>query len=84
MALSLTEEQREALPRGARVVADILAAKDRGDMDEYYRLFSELEVSAETLMAVKRCQGADYIRKRNLRTHLADAKYGPGWLDRED
>ena len=35
-------------------------------------------------MAAKRSMGADWIRIRGFRTKLADAKYGPDWLDRDD
>ena len=57
-------------------------AEDRGDMAEYDRLFSALDIPALTLMAIKNTPGgADWIRFRNLRTHLAEDKYGPGWMD---
>ena len=37
---------------------------------------------AHTLMAIKNMPGgADYIRKRKLRTHLAEEKYGPDWME---
>ena len=29
----------------------------------------------------KEAFGADWIRRRNLDTHLAEAEFGPGWLD---
>lgn len=81
MALELTTEQRAALPRNSKIVLDWLEAKDRGDKEEAARLFSELDIPAHTLMAIKTVLGADWIRSRNLRTHLAEEKYGPDWLD---
>ena len=52
-----------------------------GDNEEYYRLMRELNVPAETLMALKKGGHTDFIRERGLKTDLADAKYGPDWLD---
>ena len=82
MTLELTAEERAALPRDLKIVLAMWEAEDRGDTAEYDRLFSELDIPAHTLMALKNMpDGAEYIRARNLRTHLADKKYGPGWLD---
>ena len=86
MALELTTEQRAALPaalpRNSRIVEAMLEAEERGEMAEYDRLFSELDVPAHTLMAIKNTPGGvDYIRSRNLRTHLAEEKYGPDWME---
>ena len=81
MALELTTEQRAALPRNSKIVLTMLEAKDRGDTEEADRLFSALDIPAHTLMAIKTVLGADWIRSRNLRTHLAEEKYGPDWLD---
>lgn len=48
-------------------------------------LFSELHIPAHTLMAIKNSpSGADWIRKMNLYTRLADEKYAPDWLDRDE
>lgn len=41
------------------------------------------EIPAHTLLALKRVEGADYIRARGLRTESAEAAYGKDWLDRE-
>ena len=71
--------QKSWWPCGKRKIGATQAEADR--------LFSELDIPAHTLMAFKPCNmpgGADWIRSRNLRTHLADEKYGPGWLDRTE
>ena len=81
MTLELTTEQRAALPRNSKILVAMLEAKHRGDKAEADRLFSELDIPAHALMAIKKTRGADWIRSRNLRTHLADEKYGLGWLD---
>ena len=81
MALDLTSGEKSLPEHNLRILTDLLDAEDQGDMEEYRRLFSELYAPAHTLMAIKRVLGADYIRERNLRTHLADEKYGPGWMD---
>ena len=85
MALELTAEERAALPRNSRIIEAMLEAEDRGDTAEYYRLLSELDAPAHTLMAIKDTPGGvDYIRSHNLRTHLAEEKYGPDWMEESD
>ena len=82
MTLKLTPKQRAALPRNSNIVVAMWEAEDRGDMAEYDRLFSELDIPAHTLMAIKNTPGGvDYIRSRNLRTHLAEEKYGADWME---
>ena len=77
----LTPDEETMPERNLRILTDMLDAEDQGDMEEYRRLFSDLYVPAHTLMAIKSVMGADWIRSRNLRTHLADLKYGRGWLE---
>ena len=84
MTLELTVEERAGLSDNAKNLVAWLEADDRGDKAEADRLFSELEIPAHTLMAIKNVRGADWIRSRNLNTRLADEKYGPGWLDRTE
>ena len=82
--MSITEAQRAKLDPDMRALADALAAKGRGDMEAYYELLGQVPAPPETLMALKKCGDADRIRRLGLNTSLADEKYGPGWLDRED
>ena len=84
MTLELTAEERTGLSSNAKTLVAWLEAYEGGDTAGADRLFSELEISAHALMAIKETRGADWIRSRNLRTHLADEKYGPGWLDRTE
>ena len=81
-----TDEERAALPERSKIVLAMMEAEDRGDMAEADRLLSTLEAPPEALMAIKNSfpNGADYIRELNLNTRLADEKYGPGWLDRDE
>ena len=82
--LTVTAEERAGLSSNAKILVAMLEAEDRGDQAESDRLFSALDIPAHALMAIKETRGADWIRSRNLRTHLADEKYGPGWLDRTE
>ena len=84
MAANLTEEQVAALPEGLRVIHPMQQAKNWGDMETHRRLQRKLKVPAETLMAAKRSMRADRILSRGFRTELADYKYGPDWLNRDD
>ena len=82
--MALTEAQREALPRDMVILSDMAEADRKGDAETYRKLRSQLRVPARTLRALKRAGHADYIRRARLDTSLADAEFGPGWLDRED
>ena len=66
------------------MVSDALNAKQAGDMETYFRLLRAVPFPAEVLMFLKNCGYDDFIRSQGLNTSLADAEYGPGWLDRED
>ena len=58
-----------------------IEAQRRGDMDEAWRLIAPLPHSPEGLKGLKAVAGADFIRKYNINTSTADAKFGEGWLD---
>ena len=66
------------------VTQGFLDAMDSGDRKEIKRFVRKMKFPACSLMATKKLFGADYIRKEGLNTEKADAKYGPGWLDRDD
>ena len=81
------ETAEEARARSARNVDLILrqhAAMDAGDKAEAGRLFALQVLDADIFLTCKRIMGADWIRQRGLDTHLADAAYGPGWLDEDE
>ena len=85
MTPEFTADERAALPRNSKIILAMWEAEDRGDMAEADRLFSELDIPAHTLMAIKDTPGGvDFIRSHNLHTHLAEEKYGPDWMDRRD
>ena len=82
MTPKLTAEERVALSENSKILLAMWEAEDRGDQAEADRLLSALEGPAHTLMAIKNSPGgADWIRRMNLNTRLADEKYGPDWLD---
>ena len=60
-------------------------AREACDYQTYYALLPQLQIPAGTLMGMKNTPdlGADFIRELRLDTSLADARYGPGWLDRD-
>ena len=82
MTSEYTAEERAALSENSKIVLAMMEAEDRGDMAEADRLLSTLEGPAHTLMAIRNSPGgADWIRRMNLNTRLADEKYGPDWLE---
>ena len=81
MTLQLTPERRAALSRNSRILVAMGEAEDRGDMNEYRRLFSELDILADALLALKSIGRTDLIQALKLRTHRVEEMYGPNWLD---
>ena len=57
-------------------------AHHAGNMGTFYELMRAVPVPASTLAAFKKSGNANAIREQRLHTSLADAEYGPGWLDR--
>ena len=60
-------------------------AEARGDQVEFYRLTRELKRPGRDAHGDQepRAAGAEVHPELGLKTDLADAKYGPGWMDRE-
>ena len=82
--MKLTEKQRAELPPEMVTISDAMNADAEGDMETFYALIATVPFPATTLMALKKCGFADNIRELGLDPSLADEKYGPGWLDRDD
>ena len=66
------------------MVSNALNAKQAGDMETYFCLMRIVPIPAEILLFLKQCGNADFIRPEGLNTSLADAKFGLGWLNREN
>ncbi|PKP67746.1 MAG: hypothetical protein CVT83_07885 [Alphaproteobacteria bacterium HGW-Alphaproteobacteria-5] len=81
----LPVKEREALLRegGMNLVylAESQEAGRAGDEDTAWAWLSFAELSAQTLLSLKRRTSGQFIREKNLRTTRADAAYGPGWMD---
>jgi len=57
-------------------------ACNAGDTETGWAWLALAELPASSLLALKRVEGADYIRAKGLRTESAEAAYGKDWLDR--
>ena len=71
--------------RNLDVLSAMNDARESGGPDEYYRLLPDLQIPAASLIAIKNTpgMGTALIRRLRMNTSLADARYGPGWLDRD-
>ena len=69
-------------PENTRLVNAFTDAVIAGDDTESDRLRRLILFRPESLLATKNALGVDFVRQKGLRTDLADAKYGHGWLDR--
>ena len=59
-----------------------MAAGRAGDEKAAWDWLKLAELPAHALLALKRVEGADYIRQKGLRTETAEKVYGQDWLNR--
>ena len=78
----LKEEEKAGLSANCILIAESQAADDAGDHETSWAWLSLAEIPASALLALKRVEGADYIRKHGLRTETAEIAYGKDWLAR--
>ena len=64
-------------------IAESLRAGQEGDEDTAWAWFAKVKAPAGVLLGVKWGLGADFIRRKGLKTDLADEAYGKDWLEME-
>ena len=79
---NITDEEIAEAKEQFEVLRAIRKARKRGDRAAELELNKKFLVPAESLMAIKKSDGPEWIRERCYNTKKADEKYGPGWLDR--
>lgn len=79
----LSEKDREGLTENGIFLAESEAADDAGDEEAAWAWLALAEFPAPALLALKRVEGAEYIRRLGLRTETAERAYGTDWLDRD-
>ena len=82
--MSVIHETEQERAEQNEAIEGYLDALGRDDHEAARNFFRKIKLEACSLMAGKKIFGADYIREQGFNTEYADAKYGPGWLDRED
>lgn len=82
----LPPEEREALlQEGGMNLVYLAESQEAGRADDEETAWAWLrfaELSAQSLMSLKKWNGPQFIREMGFSTARADAAYGPGWLDR--
>lgn len=83
----LTDTEREKMRTGGMsqngiYLAESQAAGRAGDEETAWAWLAHAELSETSLLNLKRWNGAQFIRDKELRTTKADAAFGPGWLER--
>jgi hypothetical protein len=56
-------------------------AYNRGDMDEFFRIGSQLPLDAYVAKGLRDVYGSRFIRKNNFDLTEAEMKWGKNWLD---
>ena len=74
----LTDEERA---QNKVAMRELLAAIDCEGTEALDIALTKIKFASHVLMAIKRTEGADYIRRMNIDTSRADKVYGPDWLD---
>jgi len=78
----LKEEEKTGLDQNCIYAAESGAADKAGDEEAAWEWLALAEIPAHALLAAKRSNGSDWIRRHGLRTETAEAIYGKDWLDR--
>lgn len=78
----LNDERKKGLSSNALYLAESAAADRAGDEETSWAWLRLAELPAHALLAAKRTNGADWIRKHGLKTETAEKQYGRDWLDR--
>ena len=84
----LPAEERAALLKAGNMdalyIAESMKAGEEGDEDTAWAWLAQGKAPAGALLGLKWSLGPDFIRKKGLKTDLADEAYGKGWLDMEN
>ena len=80
-AVQLTEEEWDEQDDLSEEYIDAIVGRDSKKVAELQR---KIIFPSFILKALKKLNGADYIRKEGYNTVDADLVYGPGWLDVDD
>lgn len=75
------ELRREGLSENAIKGVESQTASEADDEEASWAWLRLAELPAYFLLALKHCDGADYVRELGLNLAPAEAAYGPGWLD---
>ncbi len=78
----LKDEEKAGLDENCILLAESQAADEAGDVATAWAWLQLAELPAPALLAAKRTNGAEWIRRHGLRTETAEAAYGKDWLDR--
>ena len=78
----LSPEEQAEWDENRRALAVYRKAEDSGDEELAAKLFAQIPFDVKTLQAMKRIEGADWIRENKINTSRADKHLGSDWLDR--
>ena len=78
----LSPEERAEWDENERALDIYRKAEDCGDEELAAKLFAQIPFDIKTLQAMKRLEGADWIREKGINTSRADKHLGGDWLDR--
>lgn len=78
----LSEAEKAGMSENMIYLAESFAAGKAGDETAAWEWLTKAELPAHALLAAKRCNGADWVRSKGLRTDEAEKAYGKDWLDR--
>lgn len=78
----LSPEERAEWDENERALDIYRKAEDSGDEELAAKLFAQIPFDIKTLQAMKRLEGADWIREKGINTSRADKHLGCDWLDR--
>lgn len=81
--MAFTEADLERFAPNDELIPKLIAAEKRGDEEAADAIRRQIIYPAETLLAIKETEGADWLIQRGWRLDEAERKYGKDWLYRD-
>ena len=75
------QEMTQGLTQNGIYLVESQAAGNAGDEDTAWEWMRYVKIPAPALKTMKTNLGADFIRRKGLRTETAEAMYGKNWLN---
>ena len=81
MSIESLAARRRFAKKNMLIFDAMIEARRLGDREEFMRLFSTLNISANVALHMKRVYEAERVRESGIRTDRTEPLLGPDWLN---